>query len=285
VIQNLSPFSRLGLLALVLTSACATKFKVSTYPTGAKVRVENVVTKENFEIGEGPVSFPFDERYGEGFVMVVEKESFAPKKIFVSRTAGSETSFQINLEPKRAGDGTDTANADDKKDDKKEPNKEENDKEMDKRLAVLERTFEIYKDALFSQRYGTGPASYDRDRVDTSVSLVAKAQQLIENRKLTEAKQVVQKIIDKDEYMVQGHVLQGTIAYLEGDYQDSIKSWERALEINPYERLTRQYLVNVYRKVGRQLPDNVDELEAVDRSPAASPLRPDPLKLRLRARR
>ena len=148
----------------------------------------------------------------------------------------------------------------------------------------MERTFEIYKDALFSQRYGSSPASYDRRKIDLSVGLVAKAQQLIEQRKLEEAETTIDQILEKDAYLVQAHVLKGTIAYLKLDYQAAIRSWERALEINPYEKLTRQYLVSAYEKVGREVPVAKDEIDIVDRIPASSPLAPDPLNLRLKNR-
>lgn len=272
----------LVLCVLVLLPACATRYKVTTYPAGAKIRIENVVTKEKFDIGEGPATFEYDERYGEGFVMSVEKDTFVPRQVYVAKNPGSETSYQINLEPKKANAaGADAAKDDDKK---KDDPKDENKADLDKRIAVLERTFEIYKDALFSQRYGTGPAGYDRDKVDTQVALVSKAQQLIEKKDLNSALTVVKKIIDRDEYFAQGHVLMGTIHYLKGEMPEAITSWERALEINPTERLTRSYLTAAYRKAGKQLPPNIDELEVIDRTPASSPLAPDPLKLRLRGR-
>jgi len=273
-------------MALLGMSACATQYKVSTYPAGAKVRVENIVTKEVFEMGEGPVTFPFEERFGEGFVLSVEKDTFNPKKVFISRNSGASTNVAVTLEPRKLAPNPE-AGPDAKNEDEKKPGeapKQGDDAEMAKRMAVLERTFEIYKDALFSQRYGTGPAGYDRDKIDTQVSLVTKAQQLIERKDFNAAEDTVKKIIDRDEYLAQGHVLEGTIRYLKGDYADAIRSWERALEINPTERLTRQYLVAAYRKAGKQLPANVDQMEVLDRAPASSPLSPDPLKLRLRSK-
>ena len=277
------------IMAAASLSACASHYAVSTYPVGAKVKVENIISKEVFDIGEGPTKFEHEDRFGDGFVMIVEKEQFAPKRIYLSKNSGGEMTIQVNLEPAKAADAGDKDNADDKNDknQKKDPEQDKKDgKEIDKRLAVLERTFEVYKDALFSQRYGAGPASYDRDRVDTSVTLVSKAQQLIEQRKLDDAMAVVDKMLTKDEYLVQGHILKGSIDYLRGDMDKAVVAWQRALEINPYDRLTRQYLVNAYRKLGKQLPENIDEIEAVDRTPAGatSPLQPDPLRLKLRER-
>lgn len=275
----------ISMASLLWLGACATKYTVSTFPSGAKVRVENIVSKEVFEVGEGPVAFAFDERYGEGFMVSVEKDAFVPKKIFITKNPGSNTNIDVTLEPKRNTQTPDAATAEkDKEDKKQDPASPDGNAEMAKRVAVLERVFEIYKDALFSQRYAAGPASYDRDRIDTQVSLVTKAQQMIDKKDFTTAEEVVKKIIDRDEYMAQGHVLEGTIRYLKKDYADAIKSWERALEINPTERLTRQYLTAAYKKAGKQLPPNIDEMEVLDRAPASSPLSPDPLKLRLRSR-
>ncbi len=188
-----------GVLAL---SACATQYKVTTYPQGAKVRVENVVTKEVFEMGEGPVTFPFEERFGEGFVLSVEKDTFNPKKVFIARNSGAATNVAVTLEPRKVAVNPEAAPDNTKSDDEKKPNdpaKAGEDAEIGKRMAVLERTFEIYKDALFSQRYGSGPASYDRDRIDTQVALVTKAQQLIERKDFNGAEETVKKIIDRDE--------------------------------------------------------------------------------------
>lgn len=278
-------------LGLLLLGACATKYRVSTYPSGAKIKIENIVSREVFEVGEGPITFEHDERYGEGFIVIAEKDLFLPKRIYVTQIPGAETSYQINLEPKKST--LEGAKGDQAKDDKKDDKDKDKDKppqqpgdDTDKRLAVLERTFEIYKDALFSQRYGTGPASYDRDRVDTSVALVSKTQQLMEKKKYNDAMKVIDKLIERDEYLAQGHILKGSVHYLKQEIPEAIVSWERALEINPSDRLTRQYLISAYRKAGKQLPDNVDDLEMVDRIPAgaASPLQTDPLKLRLRSR-
>ncbi len=244
---------------------------MTTYPEGAKVAIQNIISKETFEIGEAPVEFEHLSKFGEGFVVKVEKEAFEPKEFFVARKPGAKGAFQVNLKPVEQ-ENTKT---------KEEESAEE---ELKKRLALLERTFEIYKDALFSQRYGSSPASYDRRKIDLSVGLVAKAQQLIEQKKLDEADKVLDSILEKDAYLVQAHVLKGTVAYLRDDFASSIKAWERALEINPYEKLTRQYLVSAYEKVGKEVPVDADEIEMIDRNPASSPLAPDPLNLRLKNR-
>lgn len=233
--------------------------------------VQNVISKEVFEIGEAPIEFEHLSKFGEGFVVKVEKEAFEAKEFFVARQPGAKGEYQVNLKPVPQEDGL--TEEDKKKED-----------ELKERLALLERTFEIYKDALFSQRYGSSPASYDRRKIDLSVGLVSKAQQLIEQRKLDEADQVLDAILEKDAYLVQGHVLKGTVSYLRNDYQAAIRSWERALEINPYEKLTRQYLVSAYEKAGQPVPGNAEEIEIIDRTPASSPLAPDPLNLRLKNR-
>jgi len=256
---------------LLALSGCASRYAVKTYPEGAKVAIQNVISKEVFEIGEAPVEFEHLSKFGEGFVVKVEKEAFEPKEFFVARQPGSKGEYQVNLKPVPQDDGL-------TEDDKKKGD------ELKERLALLERTFEIYKDALFSQRYASSPASYDRRKIDLSVGMVSKAQQLIEQRKLDDADQILDKILEKDAYLVQAHVLKGTVSYLKNDYQAAIRAWERALEINPYEKLTRQYLVSAYEKVGQTVPTDPQELEMVDRIPAASPLAPDPLNLRLKNR-
>jgi tetratricopeptide (TPR) repeat protein len=261
------------LLAIgICLSACASRYAVKTYPEGAKVAVQNVISKETFEVGEAPVEFEHLSKFGEGFVVKVEKEAFEPKEFFVARQPGAKAEYQVNLKPIDADPNAKTG------DDKKA------EEEMKERLALLERTFEIYKDALFSQRYGSSPASYDRRKIDLSVGLVSKAQQLIEQRKLDEADQTLDQILEKDAYLVQAHVLKGSVAYLKNDYPAAIRAWERALEINPYEKLTRQYLVSAYEKIGKEVPVPKDELDMVDRIPASSPLSPDPLNLRLKNR-
>ena len=255
----------------LMLSSCSSRYSIKTYPEGAKVSVQNVISKELFEVGEAPLDFQHLSKFGEGFVVKVEKEAFEPKEFFVARQPGAKAEYQVNLKPVPQDDGL---SPDDKK-------KED---ELKERLALLERTFEIYKDALFSQRYGSSPASYDRQKIDLSVGLVAKAQQLIEQRKLEDADLILDKILEKDAYLVQAHVLKGTVAYLKNDFEASIRAWERALEINPYEKLTRQYLVSAYEKVGKTVPGNPEEIEIVDRIPASSPLAPDPLNLRLKNR-
>lgn len=257
--------------ALILLGACSSRYSIKSYPEGAKVSVQNVISKELFEIGEAPVDFTHLSKFGEGFVVRVEKEAFEPKEFFVARQPGAKGDYQVNLKPVPQDDGL-------TEDEKKKGD------ELKERLALLERTFEIYKDALFSQRYASSPASYDRQKIDLSVGLVSKAQQLVEQRKLDDADLILDKILEKDAYLVQAHVLKGTVAYLRNDFEASIRSWERALEINPYEKLTRQYLVSAYEKAGKPSPGNAEEIEIVDRTPASSPLAPDPLNLRLKNR-
>lgn len=282
---------KLTLAMPVLLGACATSFSVRSYPDGAKVKVQNIVSKEIFEIGESPASFDYEPKFGEGFLVKVEKERFQGEDIFLTRHAGARTQLQVNLKPQAVDTGADAvAKADDKKDDKgkgPDPEAEKKQNELKERLALLEKTFEIYKEALFSARLNGAPASYDRQRMDVQVGLVGRAQNLIEKRRFKEASEVVDKILEQDEYLAQGHVLKGTVAYLQADYPAAIKSWERALEINPYEKLTRAYLVQAYNKVGRAIPGNpadMSEINQIDRAPASSPLSPDPLKLRLRSR-
>jgi len=282
-------FFRAVAIALLATG-CASTYTVRSYPEGAKVKVQNVVSKEVFELGESPAVFEFDTKYGEGFIVKVEKERFQTEEVFLSKNAGANTKVQINLKPLANDGSADLAQAgeDQKKDDPAKGPEDQKKKEEDlkERLAVLEKAFELYKDALFSPRLNGAPASYDRRRMDVQVNLVGRAQSYIEKRNFKEASAVVDKILEQDEYLAQGHVLKGTVAYLQGDYPGAIQSWERALEINPYEKLTRSYLIQAYNRVGRQIPGNPDptEIDQVDRSPASSPLSPDPLKLRLRSR-
>lgn len=267
---------RLGLMSFALLfAACASKYEIRSFPEGANVTVKNVISEEVFDIGESPVEFDHETKFGEGFLVTVDKEAFSQKEFFVSRKPGSKKSYQVNLKP---------ASGDKDRPEQVDEETGEGDDELSKRLALLERTFEIYKEALFSQRFSSAPASFDRRKIDLSVGLVARAQQLIEQRKLDEADDVIDRLLQKDEYLVQAHVLKGSVAFLRQDFNASIRSWERALEINPYDKLTRQYLVTAYNRVGREVPGNPEEIEIIDRNPASSPLSPDPLNLRLKNR-
>jgi tetratricopeptide (TPR) repeat protein len=282
-----------SLAVVLVVTGCASTYTIRSYPEGAKVKIQNVVSKEIFEIGESPATFEYDTKYGEGFIVKVEKERFQSEDVFLTKAAGANTKLQVNLKP-MANDGTgDVAKADGQNDPKEDPQKgaddakkKEEEQNLKERVAILEKALELYKDALFSPRLSGNPASYDRRRMDVQVNLVGRAQQYIEKRNFKEASNTIDKILEQDEYLAQGHVLKGTVAYLQGDYPGAIQSWERALEINPYEKITRSYLIQAYNKVGRQIPGNPDptEIDQIERSPASSPLSPDPLKLRLRSR-
>lgn len=269
-------------LLLLGLGACGTMYRVRSYPEGAKVVVQNVVSREEFELGETPLSFAHLTKYGDGFMVKVSKEQFASEEVFLSRAPGSDTTLQVNLKPGQDGDGT---GDDKKKDDKNKPeDKKREEDELKNRIAVLERTFEIFKGAIFSPRLGSSPPSMDQRNTDMKVGLVNKAQSFIERRQFTQAEEAIDRLLEQDEYLTQGHVLKGTMAFMKGEYQSASKAWERALEIDPYQKLTRQYLVEAYKRMGREVPGDPEEFDLVDRTPASSPLQTDTLKLRLRNR-
>jgi tetratricopeptide (TPR) repeat protein len=272
----------LGILLIGGLGACGTMYRVRSYPEGAKVVIQNVVSKEEFEIGETPADFEHLSKYGDGFLVKVSKEQFLPEEVFLSRAPGSDTTLQVNLKPGQDPNAL-AGNEDDKDKSKPEDKKKEED-ELKNRIAVLERTFEIFKGAIFSPRLASGPASVDRRNTDMKVGLVNKAQGFIERRQFDQAEEAIDRLLEQDEYLTQGHVLKGTMLYMKGDYQAASRSWERALEIDPYQKLTRQYLVEAYKRMGREVPGDPEEFDLVDRSPASSPLQTDTLKLRLRNR-
>ena len=62
---------------LLWLASCASKYNIKSYPSGAKISAQNIVSKEKFEIGEAPLRFEHEERFGEGFILLAEKQNFS----------------------------------------------------------------------------------------------------------------------------------------------------------------------------------------------------------------
>jgi len=143
---------------------------------------------------------------------------------------------------------------------------------------------DVYKDTVFSERFAKR-AFYPQDekRTEIKAALLARAQDRVSRSDFDGAKQLVTRLLEMDEYQPQAHSLKGTIAHKEGRVEESIRHWERALELDPQQPRTREYLVEAYQKAGRPLPKNIAEDERLlQREPAFATSSPDPLKVKLR---
>lgn len=286
-------------LATALGSGCATTYKITPYPSDAKITVKNPLTQELFELGQGKMEFRPKTEYGDAFILSASKEGFNSRDIFISKNPGTSSEYLITLK-KDGLAGGDTSKKDEEEED--DPSRDpasvtesgedykalidkrvkelldpmlkeiednrlkteeerrqllaeklrlEMDKkamEAEKKVAVLERSFDVYKDALFSERYARGPATYDRNRIDTSVEYVNRIQTYIDDKKYELALQLVDKLLEHDEYFAKGYALKGTIKYLQSNFKAAKAAWERAIEIDPNDRVSRHYLTEVLPK-------------------------------------
>ncbi len=245
-----------GVLALML-GACAPRYSIKSYPEGATVFVKDVVTQEKKLVGQTPLQLKRTKEMGDVFFLSVEKDNFHPKQILLTPKEGENLTITLALEPLadakdgtgKEGDGQQPTPPEDKK------KQEDLLKDLNLRIALLENTVALQKEALFSGRYSNGgPARFDRDRQDSVVDNLFKAQQLVMQKKYQEAMAEVDKAILSDEYSPQAHLVKGTIFYVTKQFQQAKLAWERSLKIDPYNANAYQYLRLVNRKLGVQAP-------------------------------
>jgi tetratricopeptide (TPR) repeat protein len=251
---------RFGITAILIVAlaslGCATRYTIKSYPEGATVFVKDVVTQEKKLIGQTPLTVKKTKEMGEVFFLSVEKDNFYPKQVLMTPREGESLTVAVNLEP--VNDAQKGAGADGKDegkgggDDKKKA--EEAMKDLNLRIALLENTVAMYKDALFSGRYQGGPARFDRDRNDDIVDHLFKSQQLVMLKKYNEALAEIDKALLKDEYLPQGHLIKGTIFYVTKQYDQAKLAWERCLKVDPYNAQAYQYLRLVNKRLGQPQP-------------------------------
>lgn len=247
----------LSISCLLLLSACGGKYMVRTYPTGAKVQVRDIQTKETKLVGLSPAEIPEENSFGDVFFVVLEKENFKKKEILVRAESGESLTISAQLDPlspdeQGAGDGQ---KKDQGQPQKKKPKKDELE-ELKLRVALLENTVSFYKDAMFSARYkGNGQAKFDRDQSDEIVEKLFQAQQAILGRNYDTANELIDEAIKKDEYLSKAWLLKGSLKFLQRDYEGARLAWERTLKMDPYNTEAYQYLSKVYKILGvNELP-------------------------------
>jgi hypothetical protein len=314
-----------GLLLLVSVAgiglaACATTYRITPYPSDAKITLKNPISNETFEIGQGKVEFSPKEEYGTAFIVTASKNGFRSRDIFVTPTPGASTDYLVTLKADEVSRGLASLDDMESKIKKRvedlmreaEENMRENMRraeeerrqaaiekmraelerkniESEKKLGILERSFDVYKEALFSERYASGPASFDRRRIDTSVDYVNRVQQFIEERRFAEAEGLVDRLLEKDEYFAKGYALKGTVKLLQNKPNEAIVAWERAVTLDPNDKASQFQLSELYRKTGRA-PSSVNPIQdaladpgsaaPIATAPTAPAAPPAPLKIR-----
>ena len=258
------------LLATTLVG-CAGKYLVKTYPSGAKVYVQDLGSKDKKLIGLSPVQIEEESNLGDVFFVVLEKEKYKEKSVMVRVNSGESLAISAQLDPvnpddfdpnKQVADNEDK----DKKDDPQQPPQQaKKDKKKDEdiadmkeeiadlnmRVALLENTTALYKDAIFSSRFaGGGPAKFDRDRNDRVIQSMFEAQQAIADNDLRKAEKAVNSAIKEDAYVTNAWLLKGSISFLKKDFENAKKAWERSLKLDPYNQMALKFLNRVYRRLG-----------------------------------
>lgn len=250
------------LVAALTTGGCATRYTVKSFPDGATVFVKDLVTQEKKLVGQTPLTLKKTKEMGDVFFFTLEKDNFTPKQVLMTPKDGENLTISIVLDPAsdkdkaladkgKEGEGK---GQDPKNDDKKKA--EEAMKDLHMRIALLENTVSLQKDALFSGRYGGsgGPASFDRGRTDEIVDHLFKSQQLVMAKKYPEAHQELDQALMLDEYLPQAYLIKGTIFYVNKNYDQAKIAWERCLKVDPYNAQAYNYLRLVDKKLGKAMP-------------------------------
>ena len=142
---------------------------------------------------------------------------------------------------------------------------------MREKIVLLENNLTMYKDALFSQRY-IGGARFDTRNNDKVIKLIMQAQKNISRKKYKKALEKIDQALKMDEYLAQAHLLKGTAYFVLKKYRLARTSWERALEIDPYNNEVLKYLKRLYKKLGvppQKAIDTAMELRKQTRLPAS----------------
>lgn len=246
-----------------LLTACGGKYVIKSYPADAKLYIKDFKTNEKKLIGSTPTSIKEDQKLGDVFFMVLEKENYKPKEIMVKVNEGESLAVAATLEPLIAGEGgpTNVAKADENKDKPQpgSPKKEDQPKDFEKemadmklRIALLENTSAFYKDALFSPRMAGGQPAAERDRRENVTSLVFQAQQKISQGKHDLALSSINKAIALDEFSANAWMVKGSINYLKKDYAAAKIAWEQTLKLDPYNKSVFKYLNTVYKMLNME---------------------------------
>ncbi|MBL7543675.1 MAG: hypothetical protein JNL11_07650 [Bdellovibrionaceae bacterium] len=261
----------------MLLTGCGGKYMIKSFPADARLYIKDIRTNEKKLVGNTPTQITEDPKLGEVFFLVMEKENYKPKEIMVKINQGESLAVSARLDPLLPGDGGDQ-NLAQKKDPEKpqpgSPKKEDEPKDWQKefediklRIALLENTAVFTKEALFSPRLAGGMPSADRDRKETTISLVFEAQRAITAGKYDEALKHIDKSIQLDEYSTNSWLLKGSVKYLQKDFNGARIAWERTLKLDPYNKAAFRYLNSVY-KILKVEP--LQESAAEYRSPATT---------------
>ncbi len=249
----------LATILALFVSGCATRYTVKSFPEGATVFVKDLVTQEKKLVGQTPLVLKKTKEMGEVFFFSIEKDNFQAKQVLMTPKDGENLTVSVILDPSQEKDkalaekNKDGEGKGGPQDEKKKA--EDAMKDLNLRIALLENTVAMYKDALFSGRYsGGGPAKFDRDRTDQVVDHLFKSQQLVMLKKYPEAQDELDKALMIDEYLPQAYLIKGTIFYVNKNYEQAKMSWERCLKVDPYNAQAYNYLRLVDRKLGQAMP-------------------------------
>ncbi len=249
----------------VLQTGCAGKYVINSYPSGAKVYIKDVQTKEKQLLGVTPLAIKEQSNLGDVFFVEFEKENYFPKEVMVKVNAGESLTLTSRLDPlnpERTA-GTDVAKKENDQKPQPQPNKDDQKKkdwqleidDLKLRVALLENTSNLQKEAIFSARFKGGPAQFDRDDQDRMVGWLFETQQAIMKGQYDKASALLDKAIQTDEYSANAWMLKGSVSYLQKDYPGARKAWERTLKIDPYNKSAYKYLAEVYKRMGvNELP-------------------------------
>jgi tetratricopeptide (TPR) repeat protein len=242
-------------------SACATRYTVKSFPEGATVFVKDLVTQEKKLVGQTPLTLKKTKEMGEVFFFAIEKDNFQSKQVLMTPKDGENLTISVMLDPSQDKKDDKLANKDGKDDKGQSPQDEKKKaedamKDLNLRIAVLENTVSLQKDALFSGRYSGsgGPARFDRGRNDEIVDHLFKSQQLVMVKKYPEAQAELDQALMIDEYLPQAYLIKGTIFYVNKSYDQAKIAWERCLKVDPYNAQAYNYLRLVDKKLGRAMP-------------------------------
>ncbi|XGC81090.1 tetratricopeptide repeat protein [Bdellovibrio bacteriovorus] len=258
-------------------TACAGKYSIKSYPSGAKVYIKDVQSQEKKLLGIAPLQVQEESKLGDVFFLIFEKQNYRTKEVMVKVNEGESLAVASRLEPlsdeeKKAEE---LAQNDDKKQDPQQPKPEDKkkpeEKKMDEmlaelqdlklRVALLENTASFTKDALFSPRLAGGMPGAERDRGDRVVGHIFQGQQLIMKGQYDKAIEQIDKALMLDEYSNNAWLLKGSIKYLQKDFGGAKIAWERTLKLDPYNKVAYQYLSDVYKKLGMEpLPKSGAEM-------------------------
>lgn len=264
------------LLFSLISVGCAGKYAIRSYPVGAKIYARDIQTQEKKLLGLSPLDITEENKLGDVFFLIFEKQNYREKEIMLKVNPGESLLISARLDPLTEAELA--ANSPENKNDENKPQPpkpEEKEQELDKKLkemladinelklrvALLENTASFTKDALFSPRLAGGSPASDRDRSDRVVGFVFEAQQSIMKNSYQEALKKLDEALKLDEYSNQAWLLKGSAHYLLKDYLNAKLSWERTLKLDPHNRVAYQYLSEVYKRLGIQdLPKSSADL-------------------------